>query len=388
MKKIDVVIAFSDSDYADALARYFAQYEKNLNIIVRKHDYRRIGKDEIIIRDYENDDEEKITGSDYRNSSAEKNNEREIRFDGFCDTETLVKEIRRIGGSRTYPKRAGNKNDMRIVFVTGSSGGAGASSVASALCTELKVYHGKKVLLLDFSPFPNPTGDPACRNVKELIYLLGCVKAENEGAGVYSHRMPSFENFVVTDYNGIDRLNYGEDVNYFSRAITDEIMGFFQYLFESGDFDYIVADISLLQLVRLHYDSRFAFSEIVDVLVSVSPCGKAAAREEKQDIPVTEEKGRKESVSALKGKTAVTTAEKYEDFINKIRDFNNDIRIISAENFCDADAFISDMENDKPGKAGEKVFIDYDADSFAGGIVRIDGSFGIAIKNIAHRLVF
>lgn len=332
MKKTNVILAFYDREYAEAAAMFLVQNEKYLNVAVRDYGYKSNENDEIVIAD----------------RSTDEKSEMMICFDRFIEMDKLIHEIRERSGNITYVSDV--NNDTGVIAVVGDSGGVGVSSVAEAISKELAVYHGKQVIILDFSPFPYKAASAECHNVKELICMLG-----NKTAGACDKQNKfgeNLQNYIAADTDGIGRFNYGDSTNYLSYNETDEVIMLFQYLLSSCSADYIILDFPLNRFAGLYYGSDSMLAYCIDAIVSIASNDRICEKHYK-----------------------------YAELIENILSSNQKLKLIKALNFCD-ETFLDGNDGD------ETLLIDYDKDSFSGGEVRIDGSFGIAIKNIAHNLVF
>lgn len=332
MKKRKIILAFYDGEYAEAAAMFLAQNEKYLNVAVRDYRYKRRENDEIIIIDRSIDEESEMT----------------ICFDRFIEMDKLIHEIRERSGNITYVNDV--NDDIDVIAVVGDRGGAGVSSVAEGIAKELTVYHGKRVIILDFSPFSYKDASTECSNVKELICMLG--KKAAEAYDRQNKFDENLQNYIAADTDGIGRFNYGNGTNYLSYNETDEVMMLFQYLLSACTADYIILDFPLNRLAGLYYSSDSMLAYCIDTIVSITSNDQIFKKHHK-----------------------------YAGLIENILSSNQKLKLIKALNFCD-EAFLDDNDEN------EALMIDYDKDSFLGGEVRIDGSFGIAIKNIAHNLVF
>ncbi|MCI8631049.1 MAG: hypothetical protein HFG67_02090 [Firmicutes bacterium] len=243
------------------------------------------------------------------------------------------------------------EKQAKLITVIGAEGGAGATSAADGLAEELVVYYDKSVCRISLSAFPEENLCGVCE-LKQLLFLLenknDCKKTMDCISDI------NIDEYFPKDRCGIYRVCYGDSINPLAAAGSLTLYGFFAFVCETGAFDCIIIDIPAEAVKNTE-----EIISITDGIVTVE----------------------KYSSSAIRGG-------KLHNYLNLILSGETENRIIRFINFVSENYTETEEHNEVSYKNKGTVNVEYDPESFCKDGVKIDGAFGLAVKNIAHSLIF
>lgn len=378
MEKVKVGILWDDREYADALARVLASRGQSFLPVMVDHgqDFLTDAPRERILftNDLEVRDQRAVV----------------LRRPVLPDTAArLIREKyeqvfgKRIPGGRSERQ----KRNCGVTVVTSAVGGSGVSALADGLAEEFTVYYDKKVLRLSFSAFPESGAAGRNREQKELKRLFfsffspsapgGSGASGGPGASGGSGNSDGLgdsgrqesdiekefepEDYFSRDEAGVWHAEYGNGVNPLAEAGEEERRRFFQAIENTGSFDLLVLDIPAEQLVRV--SELLFFAENILIVKKRTPDS-------------CRERGLLNYLRFLLG----------EEESEKI------VAAVNATEACEEEEASADTDKEKldaqDAPKMRRVSVSYDPAAFRTGRVRIDGSFGLAVKEVAHILSF
>lgn len=341
MEVIELGILFKDKQYAEAVARVIAGKERYFLPTVLEQDRIHNFKGQLIITD-----------------CADFCDERIVFIDGFALPKRIIAEIK-IQYENLYGKNIcfqikDGPERSQLVLVTGASGGAGITAAADGLAEEFAVYYDKTVCRLSLSAFPEGSVSEEKDTLAQFLFNLAeDKKKEKVSSSVMPYRnteqMISASRYFEQAEDGVYRAAYGQGINPLALLTAEELQDFFGTVTGSRFFDLVIADVpaELLERVRPLF---FSSAQIVSVVKNI----------EKE----MREKRYEKYLSLIFGKTA-------------------EERIFRLRNSITEEKYHSEGRETQ-----EEIFAEYDPDSFAAERVRIDGTFGLAMKDVAHKLSF
>lgn len=337
MELISLGILFSDREYAEAAARAIAENERYFVPAVLEKDRVHNFTGKIIITD-----DDAVTDANA------------VHTAGFLLPADIMVAVRekysRIYGVNPPPAGAHTQaaeKRGKIIAVVSACGGSGCTSAADGLAGEFTVYYDKSVCRISLSAFPEESAGGASE-LRRLLFALESAADIN------------INEYFEMDMHGICRASYGDSLNPLSASGSGELYQFFEALSAVGGFDYIIADIPAEAL-----RSAERVIEAADGIIWVEKHEASQARKER-----------------------------LESYLKLILGSDAGRRIIRLDNFVGGHAdeeespgFEYEFEYEENGK-NKALNAEYDPDSFCKDGVKIDGTFGLAVKNIAHRLIF
>lgn len=240
------------------------------------------------------------------------------------------------------------KEGTKILTFHGSRGGTGKTSIALGLAQELRRFHDKSVIYINYEEIETTDSYFSCsegdKTISDYLYYL------NSNESVCSY----VSSFTVKDEYGVEAFAPSEGRNELKLLKIEELSIFLKVLLDGGGYDFIIFDCD----ISLNKECMWILS-ISDLIFNV----------EKYQNAMQQNK-----------------LEKYLSF-----HFGKCIleKIITVINFYDATAEV--QEEEKEGR----IFIDYDPISFKtqelggnsrGRKINIDKDFGLGIKELYAKL--
>ena len=225
--------------------------------------------------------------------------------------------------------RLSDEKYAKLIAVTSTAGGVGITSTADALAAEFTVYYDKSVCRMSLSAFPEGNSYSA-RELRRLLFML--CNSEEADIGEYFEK----------DAGGVYRACTGNGINPLLAAEGEEIYKLTAAVAEQGGFDVIIFDIPPEALKK------------AEKIIIASESVIAVEREH----------------------TLAARGERLQSYLELLLGKDAEKRVIRFVNFASAEY------------AGDFAAAEYDSESFCKDGVKIDGEFGLAVKNIAHSLIF
>lgn len=345
MELISLGILFNDREYAEAAARAIAENERYFVPAVLEKDRVHNFTGNIIITD-----DDSVTS------------ENAVHTAGFLlpsDIMTAVREeYGRIYGVKPPPAGAHTfaaEKRGKIIAVISSGGGSGCTSAADGLACEFTVYYDKSVCRISLSAFPEES-EGGTGELRRLIFALeSAADMKADGLPKTYAAGVNINEYFEKDMYGIYRASYGDCLNPLTVSDSGELYNFFEAVCAGGGFDYIIADIPSEALRRAE--------KVIAAAGGIVWVEKHEASQPRK--------------------------RRLENYLELILGNDADKRIIRLDNFVREQSEEENLnfEYEKDGK-NEILAAEYDPDSLCKDGVKIDGTFGLAVKNIAHRLIF
>ncbi len=367
MEKVKIGILWNDGEYAEALARALASGEHSFLPVIADHrqDFLMDAQAEgiLLTNDLTIEDNRAIL---LRHPVLPGTAARMIR-----EKYELLFEKRIPNGRADRQKR-----NCGITVITGAVGGVGASALADGLAEEFAVYYDKNVLRLSFSAFPEGRSAGRDREQKELKRLFFSFFSSSSTADP-EKRKADFgkslepEDYFEQDEAGVWHAEYGNGVNPLAEAEEKELQCLFQALESTGRFDLLILDIPAERLMHIS-DLLFSAENILVVKKTASD----SVRDYKMLNYLYFLLGEEETEKLVFVNNAVCALEENMDDEDTEKEKKENVR---GERQADVSKSTANIKS---------VFVSYDPEAFRDGRVKIDGSFGLAVKEVAHILSF
>lgn len=129
-----------------------------------------------------------------------------------------------------------DKGHTKMLAFQSSCGGSGKTSIALGLAQELRRFHDKKILYINFEEIESTPfyfrNEEGCRTLSEYLYYLN--REETMGSYINS--------FTTKDTYGVETFAPSEGRNELKTLNIEELCSFFKILTQDGVYDYILVD--------------------------------------------------------------------------------------------------------------------------------------------------
>ena len=254
----------------------------------------------------------------------------------------INEELEGLGYKEKYKiKQISDSETVRskILIVVGLEGGAGATSVAEGLAQEFALYYGKKVCHISFDSFGGG------ENLRKLLYYW-------KKGGVLHKIAPDY---FIPDENNVFGIFKGRSIQGINPLLMMDVNDAVQFIEDVKtklDFDYIIVDMSIL-LYKL-------YAEILGIAEKTVLVSKENAE---KIVKIAEENKTKSTICVL------NFADRYKDCV---------------KDECDKNV----TKDNESLKRLEISTIEVDEEIAESSCIKVDGVFGIGIKNLAERIEF
>ncbi|MBN7772684.1 AAA family ATPase [Clostridium aminobutyricum] len=128
------------------------------------------------------------------------------------------------------------KENTKILTFHGSCGGSGKTSVSLGLAQELKRFHDKKILYINYEEIESTPLYFRCedryKTISDYLYYI------NSGKNIGS----SISSFTIKDEYGVETFAPSKGRNELKALNNEELSAFFKQLLECGLYDFILVD--------------------------------------------------------------------------------------------------------------------------------------------------
>lgn len=349
MEIITILFVTDDVEYAEALTTCITEENKALffTIIMTEEfkQYQKIKEFDLILLDYfmDNNEDNYIQFTEKRAQIKQTNKQTLYRYD---TAENLSKELTLLYCLKTGSKYISPiKKTSKMILFCSAEGGSGKTSVALALAQELTRFHGKKVLYINYEEVESTNRYFNIQEDKTISNFL--YKAE-----INNNFNELIDCFTITDNYGIETFSSSKGRNPLKFLNIEDLCKFIEGIQTAAKYDYIFID------------GDNSLNDETIWLISI--CDKVC------------------KLNKWRSKNKQINFDHYLEHI-----FGNQIfeKIINIINFYVQKENLQEQDD-------EKIYIDYDEESFSSQIseddvyttINIQRDFGMGIRQLSTKL--